>query len=357
MRIHMRCFLSLLLITLMLVACTRDRPQPEPIITVQPPDAPVTGPATTPVTDAAGSSAEVSDEAAAGNTPTGQEPEVATATSIPSQPPTPAQATDSTSTGNTATVDATTSDSSVFQYSVQEGDTISSIAAKFGTSVDVILRLNFLVDDNIRTGQILRVSPGDGYTGVTSTDGSNTSSSAPSAPQNYTYSVQSGDNLLAIARRFGVELAALIEVNNLANPDDVAVGQQLIIPGYQAGTASTTDTSRSGGSGPAAHIVKPGDTLFSISQKYGVDAGAIADANNIQNRNILRTGQQLFIPGLTAEEAARANQIIHVVQPGEGLGSIALRYGVTTAEIATLNGITNVDIIQPGQELRIPQSQ
>ena len=352
----MRCFLSLLLITLTLTACTRDRPQPEPIITVQPPDAPVTGPATTPVTDAADSSSETAADAQSGDTATGQEPEVATATPVPPQSATPTQATTAagnTSTGNIAGADATTSDSSVFQYSVQEGDTISSIAEKFGTSVDVIQRLNFLVDDNIRTGQILRVAPGDGFTGAASTSSSD--SAASSAPQNYTYTVQSGDNLLAIARRFGVELAALIEVNNLANPDDVAVGQQLIIPSDQAGTAPATNTSSSGGSGPAAHIVKRGETLFLISQKYGVDAAEIAAANNIQNRNILRVGQQLFIPGLTAEEAALANQIIHVVQPGEGLGSIALRYGVTTQEIAALNGITNIDVIQPGQELRIPQ--
>ncbi len=96
------------------------------------------------------------------------------------------------------------------------------------------------------------------------------------------------------------------------------------------------------------HIVQPGETLYSIARRYGVDMWAVANANNIVNPNLIYVGQRLVIP------KGRPVSTIHVVQPGENLYRIALHYGVDMWVIARANGITNLNSIYVGQRLVIP---
>lgn len=96
------------------------------------------------------------------------------------------------------------------------------------------------------------------------------------------------------------------------------------------------------------HIVRPGETLYSIARYYGVDMWAIARANNILNTNLVYIGQRLVIPsGGTAG-------FIHIVQRGETLTRIGAHYGVGVWEIARANGIYNLNHIWVGQRLLIP---
>lgn len=109
--------------------------------------------------------------------------------------------------------------------------------------------------------------------------------------------------------------------------------------------------------GETVHVVQPGETLFRISQRYGVSVEAIAAANNIADVNRLSAGQQLIIPSSDAGGSApppATGEQTHVVQPGENLFRIALRYGFTTAELAQYNGIANPNQISVGQVIRIP---
>ena len=103
--------------------------------------------------------------------------------------------------------------------------------------------------------------------------------------------------------------------------------------------------SESGG----IHIVQRGETLYSISRRYGVDMWTIARANSITNPNRIYVGQRLVIP------AGQPVGVVHVVQPGEMLTRIALRYGVDVWTIARVNGITNLNHIYVGQRLVIPR--
>jgi LysM repeat protein len=99
---------------------------------------------------------------------------------------------------------------------------------------------------------------------------------------------------------------------------------------------------------PTWHTVSRGETLFSIGRYYGVDPGAIASANGIANLNRIYAGQRLWIPGRTTAGA------VHVVQRGETLSAIALRYGLDVWTVARANGITNLNHIWVGQRLTIP---
>jgi LysM repeat protein len=112
-------------------------------------------------------------------------------------------------------------------------------------------------------------------------------------------------------------------------------------------TAAPTTTV----SGAKIHVVQPGENLFRIALHYNMSYAALAAANGIINPDLIYAGQRLTIP---AEAPAVPTERIHVVQPGENLFRIALKYGTTVEAIATANGIRNVHFIYPGQSLRIP---
>jgi LysM repeat protein len=116
-------------------------------------------------------------------------------------------------------------------------------------------------------------------------------------------------------------------------------------------TAIPTATPTTAVSGPRIHIVQPGENLFRIALHYGMTYTALAAANGIINPDLIYAGQRLIIPG---EAPAKPTERIHVVQPGENLFRIALKYGTTVEAIALANNIRNVHLIYVGQRLRIP---
>ena len=322
--------LAILLLSI-LVACTRDREVADP------------GAATT--------GADVTPALAAG---TAGEPEVATAEPTDEVADAPAGAPTEPAQLEPTETPSPDDGPGTFQYTVVEGDTIASIADEYGTDISTLRQMNFLVDDNILVGQVLRVALGNGFTPA----------GAPTpTPEPFFYIVEPGDSLTGIAVQFDVAPAELIAANNIVDQNNIPVGQSLLIPGVASTTSDTSNESSidsdgrtpfAEGEGQAVHIVQPGEALGAIAELYGVDVGKLSDANNITNRDLLRVGQRLFIPGLTPREAAAATQIVHVVKSGEGLLRIAEFYGVTGADIVALNQLQNSDLIYPGQELLIP---
>jgi len=99
-------------------------------------------------------------------------------------------------------------------------------------------------------------------------------------------------------------------------------------------------------------VVQPGENLFRISLYYGMSYQSLAAANGIINPDLIAIGQRLTIPagGTTPTTPTRD----YVVQPADNLFRIALKYGVTVEAVAVANGISNVNLIYPGQELIIP---
>ena len=107
------------------------------------------------------------------------------------------------------------------------------------------------------------------------------------------------------------------------------------------------------GSGQAVtHVVQPGENLFRIALKYGTTVEAISAANSIVNPSLIFAGQKLTIPSGGAPPSCAARY--HKVQPGETLSGIALKYGTAPWTIAAANGISNINYIYAGQTLRIP---
>jgi len=100
------------------------------------------------------------------------------------------------------------------------------------------------------------------------------------------------------------------------------------------------------------HVVQPGENLFRIALHYGMSYESVAAANGIVNPNLIYVGQALTIPAEGTTPTAPAGT--HVVQPGENLYRIALKYGITVEALAIANDISNVSLIYPGQRLVIP---
>jgi len=187
------------------------------------------------------------------------------------------------------------------------------------------------------------------------------SNGATIPPNSAAYIVQAGDTLYSIATKFNITVAALQQANNIANPNALAVGQRLFIPGVAAqnivtpaptargptATVNPTPTSQTAcpecnegsnvnPSETETYIVKAGDTLASIAARFGVTLLELQRINNIANPNLLNVGQRLIIPNISKTAAASPDGIAldpQVVYQGE---TLTLR--VTTNNVSEVLG-------------------
>jgi spore germination protein len=141
--------------------------------------------------------------------------------------------------------------------------------------------------------------------------------------------VQRGEVLWQIANRYRVSVSQIVETNELPNPNQLVVGQSLVIPTYNV-----------------FHTVKPGEALWMIAQRYGASIDAIIMANQITNPSLIYPGTILIVPALR-----------HTIQPGEMLWQIARRYETTVQAIVKANQIENPNLLYPGTELIIPRQK
>lgn len=127
----------------------------------------------------------------------------------------------------------------------------------------------------------------------------------------------------------------------------VALVLAVLVVGSAATPVSAAPSERT------IHVVRRGETLYSIARSYGVNMWDIARANGIANPNRIYAGQRLVIPtGYTSGEGYTGR--VHVVRRGETLYRIALNYGVSMWAIVRANNIANPNAIYAGQRLVIP---
>ena len=174
-------------------------------------------------------------------------------------------------------------------YTIRSGDTLSSIASRYQTSVSALARANSIANPNvIYAGRTLQIP--DGFD---ATPPAPVNLSGQSSTQNYT--VQSGDTLSGIAARFGTSVAALASRNGISNPNLIYVGQRLAVGGVAAPV--TTTPTPAPVSGSSTYSVRPGDTLSGIASRYNTTVSTLAQLNGISNPNLIYVGQTLRLPG------------------------------------------------------------
>ena len=199
-------------------------------------------------------------------------------------------------------------------YTVKSGDTLYSIANKYGMTVDELKALNNLTSNTLSIGQKLVISEGNAATLDT-------------------YMVKSGDTLYSIANKFGLTVNELKSLNNLTS-DLLSIGQVLNVSNSSIPTPSNTYT------------VKSGDSLYSIAKQYGVTVDALKSANG-KTSNLLSIGEVLVIP--TTNTGTRT----YIVKSGDSLWKIATNYGVSVNALKQAKGLTS-DLLSIGQVLVIP---
>lgn len=206
-------------------------------------------------------------------------------------------------------------------YVVQKGDSLYSIANKLGTTVSELKKENNLTSNTLQIGEVLRIPTKEIYEG-----------------EENVYIVQKGDTLYSIAAANNTTVDELKKANNLTS-NILSTGQLLKIP-----SALLPEST---------YIVKKGDSLYSIANKYNTTVDELKRINNLTS-NILSIGQVLKLPSDKVSDVEKEeNTINYTVQKGDSLYSIARKYSTTIGKIKDLNNLTT-NLLSIGQVLLIP---
>ncbi|EEW54333.1 LysM peptidoglycan-binding domain-containing protein [Limosilactobacillus antri] len=245
-------------------------------------------------------------------------------------------------------------------YTVQNGDTLSGIANQFSTTVNTLAHLNDIQNVNqIYVGQRLLVRQAS-QPATPSQPVVNHNQQSNNGQSSYT--VQSGDTLSGIASQFGMNYSQLAQINNIANPNQIYVGQVLQLRAAAVNHTTTTPTNSNANTGASSYTVQSGDTLSGIASQFGMSYSQLAQINNIANPNRIYVGQVLRVGGTQSTPVNTVSQPRHnnasasgsyTVQSGDTLSGIASRLGVSYEQLAQSNGIANPNRIYVGQVLRV----
>jgi LysM repeat protein len=176
---------------------------------------------------------------------------------------------------------------------------------------------------------------------------------APGKAKVEVYTVQDGDTLEGIASLYGLSEAEILDANpDIADPSSLEAGQEITIPGVSSPAETDGDTTGDAGA-TREYVVQAGDSIASIGAQFGVSGDEIEELNNITDPNEIYVGQTLLIPESVGASEPGGTET-YVVQAGDTLGKIAVRYGVTVEALQEANGIDDPDSITVGQVLTIP---
>ncbi len=204
-------------------------------------------------------------------------------------------------------------------YTVQPGDTLISLAGRYATTVEAILAANMLSGTDLLTGATLIIPEAD------------------------TYTIEPGDTLSAVAQQTGVPVEELMAMNNLSDTG-LVIGQKLILGGAAPSV-------------PLSVVVESGDSLWSLSERYGIPVGTLSWANGLGPDALLAVGDTLAIPGVQADavpsdQGGGAEPSI-TIESGDSLSEIALQHGTSVEALKDLNGLDG-DVLNAGATLLLP---
>jgi len=175
-----------------------------------------------------------------------------------------------------------------------------------------------------------------------------------------------------------VPVSRLLAANNLRDPRRLRAGQQLKVPvsvetllsredrgasppavAAERPRVSSSKESAAETASSRTHLVRPGESVWKISQRYGVDHRAILAANKIRDYRSLRPGQRLIIPlsggsrSSVQAAASKLTTVVHVVKRGETVWEISRKYNVSYQQVLSWNNIRDDRSLQPGQRLSL----
>ncbi len=253
-----------------------------------------------------------------------------------------------------------------FPHSVQAGDTLWSLSQTYGVSVQSILDLNPGVNpQNLQIGSTLCVPSAQPPLAPPTT----LTRSVTCPEGSFPHSVQAGDTFWRLSQTYGVSVQSIIDANPGVNANNLQIGSTLCVPSAQTPIAPPTTLTPpvTCPEGSFPHSVQAGDTLWRLSQTYGISVQSILDLNPGVNPQNLQIGSTLciptaptaptplappttLIPPVTCPEGA----FPHSVQTGDTLWRLSQTYGISVQSILDLNPGVNPQNLQIGSTLCIP---
>ncbi|MBE0368898.1 lytic transglycosylase [Pseudoalteromonas aurantia] len=177
------------------------------------------------------------------------------------------------------------------------------------------------------------------------------------------YTVNRGDTLSVIAKKFSTSSSAIQSLNKL-NSHIIRIGQKLLVPLSDGELKSEHLPSQvrmavnKNQKSKKTHVVKSGDTLWDISREYDVTIKQLASWNKLKTQSVLRLGQKLTVyqntkskPNTTLVSTSRT--ITYKVRRGDSLARIASKFNLTVKEIIKWNNLAGQKYLHPGQKLKL----
>lgn len=237
-------------------------------------------------------------------------------------------------------------------YTVTSGDTLYSIAKRYGTSVSQLQSLNNISGSLIVPGQVLKLS-------ATSTANNKTgASTAPTQSAQRSYTVKTGDTLFRIAMNHNTTVPKLRAINGLSG-DLIRPGQVLRVSEKTVAKAAASVTQKASKSTQSTYIVQAGDTLYKIGQQFNLSVSELRAKNNLAG-DLIHPGQTLTVSNIRAATKPIVNKttgksipMTYKVQAGDTLSAVARRYNLTVNQLQAWNNLDNADLISVGQTLRL----
>ena len=175
-----------------------------------------------------------------------------------------------------------------------------------------------------------------------------------------THEVTNGDTLWSLSKEYNTPLKSILAINNVEDEDTLSIGQIIKIPQDNLPVADFS-----------THIVKKGETLWSIAKEYKLATSSLILANNLRNSELISIGQVMKIPSHTNTIAGTnlVNQAVidkknnnmnkDISQPEntEPIRSIAKEYKLTTSSLILANNLRNEELISIGPQIEIPSTK
>ena len=175
------------------------------------------------------------------------------------------------------------------------------------------------------------------------------------------YTVRTGDTVNSIAAQFGTNAPHLRELNGLGNANSIEIGSELRVPSSISALPPKVlqAAARVDGRGArrvrAVHVVRRGDSLWSIAQRHDMDVITLANLNRIDPNDTLRAGQKLVLSAqpepASYSDSGNGRRVTYVVRRGDTLSGIAHTLRVSVANLRSWNDLARNALIKPGQRL------
>lgn len=227
-------------------------------------------------------------------------------------------------------------DSSNGYYTVLSGDTLSGIALKFSTTSSKLAQLNSISNPNlIYVGQRLLVNQSSNSNSSSSGQSSSTTTNTEASAASYT--VKSGDTLSGIASRYNTTVNQIVSLNQLSNPNLIYVGQVLKLKNSQTTNSSSSSSSSTAATTVGTYTVKAGDTLSAIASRYSTSSSTLASLNSLSNPNLIYVGQVLKVSSNASTSSSTSSSANSTVTTA---ASYTVKAGDTLSAIAAKYGTT-----------------